>query len=139
MATRLSNQRKRELSELNPRTVTYTLPGVDFGAGNSAHAIKAPARFTKGLILDVGVVVSETFTEDTTQGFVRLGSATDADAYAELQMGTAAATDFYNTQDDPDAIINPNVTSTQIEVACIAPTGGTPAGIGDVVIVIDWM
>jgi len=138
MAVRYSSQRRRELSEINPRAMTYVLSAVDFGAGDSAHAIKAPAGYPNGRLLDVGVAVSETFTETTTQGFVRVGTAADPDAYAELQMGTAAATDFYNTQDDTDAIISEDVTNTQIEVACIAPTGGTPAGIGDVHILIDW-
>ena len=138
MAIRLSAARRKELTEINPRTVSYVIPGVDFGAGDSAHAIKAPKGKTAGVLLDVGVAVSETFNAVSTQGFVRLGTAADPDAYAELQMGTAAATDFYNTQDDTDAIIDADVSADQIEVACIAPLGGTPAGIGDVHITIDW-
>lgn len=130
----------RDRSEYGPTTLTYVLSAVDFGAGDTNHAIKAPAGYRQGRLVDVGVAVSETFTETTTQGFVRVGTATDADAYAELQMGTAAATNFYNTQDDTDAIIVDQIhdVTTQLEVACIAPTGGTPAGIGDVHIVIDW-
>jgi len=138
MTVRFSAQERLRLSRINPRTVTYVLSAVDFGAGDSAHAVKAPLGFSFGRLIDVGVAVSETFNQVTTQGFVRLGTGADADAYAELQMGAAAATDFYNTQDDTNAIIDENVTNTQIEVACIAPTGGTPAGIGDVHIMIDW-
>jgi hypothetical protein len=135
-----SDERQREISKTHPRTVTYVLSGVDFGAGDSAHAIKAPRAYTLGRLIDVGVAVSETFSATSTQGFVRVGTASDPDAYAELQMGTAAATNFFNTQDDPDAILNEeiNVVTSQLEVACIAPTGGTPTGIGDVHIVIDW-
>ena len=140
MSIRLSEQRRRELLEILPRTVTYIISAVDFGAGDSAHAIKAPPGFNSGVILDVGVAVSETFTEDTTQAFVRVGTAADPDAYAELQLSTAAATNFFNSQDDANAIINADIAdpATQLEVACIAPTGGTPAGIGDVHITIDW-
>lgn len=119
--------------------MTYTLPAVDFGAGDSAYAIKAPNGFTKGRILEVGVVVTETFNQVTTPGYVRIGTASDADAYVELNMAAAAATDYYNNQDDTDAIIDADIPSaTQVEVACIAPTGGTPAGIGDVQIAIRW-
>jgi len=139
MATKVSDQRQREISASFPRTVTYVLSNVDFGAGTTNHAIKAPAGYSSGILLDVGVAVSETFTDDTTVAFVRIGTAGDADAYAELGMATAAATNFFNTQDDTNAILSKEVpASSQLEVACIAPTGGTPAGIGDVHIVIDW-
>ena len=50
----------------------------------------------------------------------------------------AAATDTYNTQNDTDAIIEADIDSTQIEVAFIAPTGGTPAGIGSAFVVVAW-
>jgi hypothetical protein len=125
----------------NPRAViTYTLPAVDFGAGDSAHAIKAPYGYARGRLLDVGVAVTETFNQVTTPGYVRVGTSGDADAYAELNMAAAAATNYYNTDDDTDAIIEPDIAdgSTQLEVACIAPTGGTPAGIGTVHITIAW-
>jgi len=138
MTVRYPHSERKRLSNINPRTVTYVLSDVDFGAGDTAHAIKAPAGYTEGRIIDVGVAVSEVFNQVTTPGYVRLGTAADADAYAELNMAAAAATNFYNTQDDTDAIINAQVSSTQIEVACIAPTGGTETGIGDVHIVIDW-
>lgn len=138
MTVRYRAQERKRISEINPRTVTYVLSAVDFGAGDSAHGVKAPAGYSFGRIIDVGVAVSETFNQVTTQGFVRIGTGADPDAYVELQMAAAAATDFFNTQDDTNAIIDENVTNTQLEVACIAPTGGTPAGIGDVHIVIDW-
>jgi len=118
--------------------ITYSLGEHDFGAGGDALAIKAPTGYENGYIVDVGVMVTETFTADTTPGYVRLGTTSDADAYAELNMGTAADTDYYNTQDDTDAIISAAVTNSQIEVALVAPTGGTPAGKGHVNITVAW-
>jgi len=126
------------MSYSNPMVVTYVLPAVDFGAGTTGHAIKAPAGYENGRLIDVGVAVTETFNQVTTPGYVRVGTAADPDAYAELNMGAAAATNFYNTQDDTDAIINADVDNTQLEVACVAPTGGTPAGIGTVHVTIAW-
>ena len=126
------------MSYADPLTITYSLGLHDFGAGGDALAIKAPAGYEHGRIKDVGVMVTETFTNTTTPAYVRLGTTGDADAYVQLDMGTAADTNYYNTQDDTDAIINGDVTNTQIEVALVAPTGGTPAGIGWVNIVIDW-
>lgn len=126
------------MSYSNPLSMTYSLGIHDFGAGGDALAIKAPNGYSKGRIIDIGVMVTETFTATTTPAYVRLGTTGDADAYAELNMGTAADTDYYNTQDDTDAIISADVTSAQIEVALVAPTGGTPAGMGYVNIAIDW-
>lgn len=122
----------------NPYVVTYSFGEHDFGAGGDALAIKAPNGFTGGRIIDVGVAVTETFTADTTPAYVRIGTSTDADAYVELNMGTAADTDYYNTQDDTDALIDADVTDTQLEVAFVAPTGGSPAGKGYVNVVIAW-
>jgi len=121
-----------------PNVVTYTFSAIDFGAGNSATAIKAPGGAGDGVILDIGVAVTETFNQVTTPGYVRIGTASDADAFAQLNMAAAAATDYFNTQDDTDAIIDQTVPNTQLEVAFVAPTGGTPAGIGTVNIVIAW-
>lgn len=118
--------------------VTYNFGLHDFGAGAGAFAFKGPPG-KRGRIEDIGVAVTETFNAVTTPGYVRVGTGADPDAYAELNMGTAAATDFYNTQDDTDAIINNLLPAdTQIEVAFVAPTGGTPAGIGYVHIVVTW-
>lgn len=122
----------------NPLTVTYNLGTIDFGAGDEALAIRAPAGVDYGRIRHVGVAVSETFTNTTTAAFIRIGTASDPDAYVEMDMGEAADTDYYCERDDTDAIIEEEVTDTQLEVALIAPTGGTPAGIGSVNIVIDW-
>ena len=119
--------------------VNYSLGIHDFGAGGDALAIKPPRNVTWGEIIDVGVMVTETFTADTTPGYVRVGTATDADAYAELNMGTAADTNYYNVRDDTDAIKDVEIpSSTQIEIALVAPTGGTPAGAGYVNIIIEW-
>lgn len=119
--------------------ITYTYPNVDFGEGTTNHAFKAPEGYTYGYLIDVGVAVTEVFNAVTTQAFVRVGTASDADAYAELAMGAAAATDYYNTQNDTDSIKDSVIPSyTQVEVACIAPTGGTPSGIGTVHITVRW-
>lgn len=122
----------------NAQIITYSLGLHDFGAGSDDLAIKGPTG-KKGRIVDIGVMVTETFTATTTPGYVRLGTAADADAYAELGMGVAADTNYWNILDDTDAIIAADVPAdTQIEVALVAPTGGTPAGIGWVNISVAW-
>lgn len=127
------------MSYSNPDIVTYKFASHDFGAGAGATSFKAPAGYSKGRILDVGLMdITETFTNTTTPGYVRVGTAGDADAYAQLDCGVAAATDTYNTQNDTDAIISADINNSQIEVAFIAPTGGTPAGIASAFVVVAW-
>ena len=127
------------MSYSNPLVVTYKFASHDFGAGAGATSFKAPDGYTSGRILDVGLMdITETFTNTTTPAYVRLGTTGDADAYAQLDCGTAAATDCYNTQDDTDAIIAADITNTQVEVAFVAPTGGTPAGIASAYVVVAW-
>lgn len=124
--------------------VTYVFGVHDFGTAGEALAIKPPAGYSRGRILDVGIAVTETFAGTSTSGFVRIGTAADPDAYAELNItaagdGAAADTNYFNTLDDPDAIIEADIPSaTQLEVAFVAPTGGTAAGMGFVHIVIRW-
>jgi len=118
--------------------ITYNLGLHDFAAAGDALAIKGPPGKT-GRIVDIGVAVTEVFNEVTTPAYVRLGTGADPDAYAELNMGSAADTDYWNTIDDPDAIIVEALPAdTQIEVALVANTGGTPTGIGHVHISVLW-
>lgn len=122
----------------NPKTLVFKFPSHDFGGGAGAASFKLPPGM-KGRIVDVGVTdVTEAFTNTTTPGYVRVGTASDADAYAQLDCGTVAATDTRNTVDDTDAIIDADLPAdTQIEVTFVAPTGGTPAGIGCAFVVVD--
>jgi aldehyde:ferredoxin oxidoreductase len=124
----------------HPETITYQFASHDFGAGAGATSFKGP-KGKSGVLRDIGVKdVTETFSNTTTAAFVRVGTSGDADAYAEANLGTTAATDtFVASHNDTDAIINRELPAdTQIEVTYVAPTGGTPAGIGCPYVVVDW-
>lgn len=126
------------MSYENPSTVTFQFGQHDFGAGAGALSFKLP-KGKKGRLIDVGVTnITETFTNTTTPAYFRVGTSGDADAYAQLNLATAAATDTFNTVDDTDAIIEDALPAdTQIEVTMVAPTGGTPAGIGTPYVVVE--
>lgn len=128
-----------------PVRVSYNLGnvagGVDFGAGDSAYAIKPPPGKSCGNLVDIHLSVNETFTQVTTPAYVRLGDGSDADRYGQLNCGAAAVTNAYNMDDGGTfgSMIDLVAHSiTQVEVTCVAPTGGTPAGIANVTIVVDW-
>tara|TARA_R110000737_G_scaffold340221_1_gene362898 strand:+ start:23314 stop:23700 length:387 start_codon:yes stop_codon:yes gene_type:complete len=124
----------------NPQYQTYTFPAHDFGAGAAAVSFKGPLG-KDGRLEDITVHATETFTNVTLPAYVRIGTASDADAYAQADLGVTAATDtFVATQDDVNAIISDALPAdTQIEVAFVACTGGTPAGIGTVSITVAWI
>lgn len=123
----------------NAKSLTVLLAQHDFGAGAGAASFKLP-KGKRGRIVDIGVTnITEGFTAVTTPAKVHVGTSADADAFATLNVGTPAATDTFNTVDDPDAIISADLPAdTQIEVAYVASTGGTPAGIGQAFLVVEY-
>lgn len=134
-----------------PLTISYNFGSHDFGAGAGAHAVQRPkdAKFARIEEIHLGPI-TETFNQVTTPGYVRVGTASDADKFAELNCAAAAATDGYGTNDDQDAIKaaglridldrdgDSGASLDQLEVTFVAPTGGTPAGIAVVTVVISW-
>ena len=101
----------------------------DIGAGvGTAWSFKGPNGY-KGRIVEMGAHITETFTATTTPGYIRAGTGADADAYAEMNMGVAADTNTWTTNNDTDAIIAADIAANaQVEVTHVAPTGGSPAG-----------
>ena len=133
-----------------PLTISYSFGEQDIAAAGAAFAIQRPAGVSSARVDEIHVSVTETFNAVTTQAYIRIGTASDADKFAELNMGTAAATDGYGTNDDADAIKeagkyidldrdgDSGAALDQLEVVTVANTGGTPAGIGFVTVTISW-
>jgi hypothetical protein len=126
---------------------TYVLASHDFGAGAGTGSIKAPVGKTRGRILDIGITnITEAFTDDTTAAYFQVGDGTDVDKYCQLEVANGTGSgigDTYNTRDDTDAIIEADIivsdlTGGQLEFNYVAPTGGTPAGIGSPYIAVRW-
>ncbi len=130
------------MSYENPTRVSYNFGSHDFGAGAGAHAVKPPKGKKNGRVVDIHLgPISETFTQVTTPGYVRVGTTGDPDLYAELNCGAAALTDAYNLSDAGSVNSNIDLVAdsiSQVEVTFVAPTGGTPAGIAVVTLVVDW-
>lgn len=130
-----------------PLTVSHNLGSHDFGAGGDALAIGRPPGVQFARVSLLGLAATETFTNDTTPAYVRVGTASDADKFAEFDLGTTADTDGLTTNVgvtaagnfiDLDRDGDSGASLDQLEVAFVAPTGGTPAGIGSVTLVVDW-
>ena len=133
----------------NPTRITYTYPSLAFGGTSSSTTIKPPRGLYQARIEDIHVAVTVLFTAVTTPAYVRLGYSADHDYYAELNMGTAAASAGYGTVDITGATSpiyrridlrnDPTPgTLTGVLVNFVAATGGTPAGTGTVAICLSW-
>lgn len=126
----------------------YVTPVHDAGAGAGNYYYKGP-KGKKGMIVDYGVEnVSEAFTTDTLPCYVSIGSAGDIDAYGEeLGMGTTAIGDSKSVRStftkpaDVNAYILKSTklpADTAFRIGITAPTGGTPAGIGQFWVEVVW-
>lgn len=129
------------MSYSNPDRRSYGWGIHDFGSGGESYSITGPKGKT-GRLVAIHVAATETFTTTTTAARVDVGTAADTDAYASFNLGALADTDSASTDDgttDTDAIISASIPAdTQVEVTLVAPTGGTPAGMGVPTIWIDW-
>jgi len=122
----------------NPTTITYSFGEFDFGNGSESLSVKGLSG-KRGVLKDICVSASETFTADTTPAYVEVGTASDPDAFAKLSIATTADTNAITASETSGAIIDSIIpVDTQVEVTFVAPTGGTPAGKGYVSITIDW-
>lgn len=128
----------------NPMTIAYSWAAHDFGAGAATNEVRGPAG-KRGLVKDIILYdVTETFTDTTTSGYVQVGTAADPDAYAELDcLVTAAAATAsaaaVTTETATNFIGTTTITADSlVQVKFVSPTGGAPAGIGSVQVIIDW-
>lgn len=125
----------------NPLSITYDFGQHDFGAGSDTHDIKGPPGM-KGRVRNVLLKkVTEAFTATTTPAYIRVGTTADADKYVEVSCATTAIDGVVSAAPNPATYLPANTeieADSIVRTSFIAPTGGTPAGIGEVQITIDW-
>jgi hypothetical protein len=136
-----------------PDRVTYSFPAVNFGS-NTTRYIKGPAGKV-GKIVEMLVCPTTSFTGTTAAGRLQLGDGVTATKYADLALGAAGAgpaagapvraTDVTKVGSgaalkgqDPNVLPFTFIPADQIiTVTNLAPTG-TPAGVADETITIEW-
>ena len=130
------------MSYSNPIPLNYCYGHKnDLGDGTPEQwSFKGPTG-KKGMLIDIGIHVTEVFACDQVEANIQVGSSSDNDAYGKLNItdGTAA-TDTFNVQDDTNAIIAEALPAdTQIEVTSTAGTdSGTATGIGYEYVSVLW-
>lgn len=141
----------------NPLVLSYSFGIHDFGSGGDALAIKRPALGRDGRlatqcrIMAIHVAATETFNAVTTAGRIEVGTASDSDKFAEKSLGTLADTNGLDITDPETELFDNGYGGRgvilldesgenidQLEVTFVAPTGGTPAGQGYVMIAVAW-
>ncbi len=135
----------------NPLTISYDLGEHDFPDANMALAIQRPKGVSSCRIEEMHVAVTETFNGSVSKAFLRIGTASDPDKFAELDMDLAVITDGWGTNDDTDAIKDAGVfidldrdgdagaSLDQLEITSVANVdSGTETGIGHVTVVLSW-
>ncbi len=128
------------MSYADANRISYSFPAVNF-ATSSSQSITGP-KGKAGRIKTCHVSATTLFTAVTTQARVDLGNATTANAYGTESLGTLAAGASTAIDDGSNAassLTMPRVAAdVPIKVSFVAPTGGTPAGVGTVTVVVDW-
>lgn len=124
-----------------PVRAMYNFANMDFGAaaGSTTHRISGPTGHV-GVLKEIGVCLSEATVFATTLGMVKVGSASDDDAYGLLNIATGQAINtVFNSGDDSDAIISENIAADAcILVELVEGTGAGLTGQGNPYVVIDW-
>lgn len=126
----------------------YLFPVSDIGAGAKTHTIVGP-KDKEGRLVDYGIQnVTEAFTDDTLPCYVSVGTAADPDAFGDefsmVEEAIGAGKTLLSTYDRTHAayvaaMVDKTIpANTEVLLTCTAPTGGTPAGIGQPYMAIIW-
>ena len=129
----------------NLKTLTYGYAGVNFASGNATHKVAVPRAAQYARVLDIMVEATVTFTQTTTPGLVQVGDGTTANKFGQLSLGGTAAGSTIGSGDSPvrtadylKGNYNSGAGLHDLTITFVAPTGGTPAGTGNVFITIGY-
>lgn len=120
---------------------TYSFGSVNFAGGDSTQCIRGP-KGKQGRLMRLHIIPTTTFAGGTTTPKMQVGKSGSLTAYANWDMGTAAAGSA-RSSDDSAQSTNPITSAslpadTDILLTFKAPTGGGAAGVGLPSIVVDW-
>lgn len=124
---------------IGPYDETYLFQAQDFGNGDAVEVIQGPANKT-GVVRSITLFnVTEVFNEVTTPARVDTGTVADPNGYtAGASLGSLAVAASLAQLPSAGVLGNAIVGDTVIQLSFIAPTGGTPTGIADVQVTIQW-
>jgi hypothetical protein len=136
--------------------VCYNFPSVNFATTTTAK-MKIPRGAKMARVLDILVSATVLFTQVTTQAFVQIGDGTTANIFGSLGMGALASGNTIGASDVVGGLFgvsnqygnaataiylagnyNGGAGLHDLVATFVAPTGGTPAGTGTVIVVMGY-
>jgi len=127
------------MSYSNKQLIRINFPSFDFGdTGSETMSFKIPkdehGNDQKARLVDIGLMVTETFVTTTLEGAIEVGTAGDNDAYGKLNITDSTADEAcFNVDNDTDAILDediPSGTLVEMNFTCGTTGAGTLAGKG---------
>lgn len=131
----------------NPLRISYAFPQIDFGAvANITRLIAVPilknGRKPGGMVRHALLHnITEDFAGATTDARIEVGISGDTDKYFESvsldEAVDVGETLWLNNNDSANTLVAIENGRTDITVTFVVSTG-TPTGIADVLLMIDW-
>lgn len=131
----------------NLKAVSYSFAGVSLASGNVTKKLKVPRGAQMARVLDILLAASVTFTQTTTPAIVQIGDGTTADEFASLTVGGLTSGSTLGGGDVAGGVFkavylagnyNSGAGLHDLIATFVAPTGGTPAGTADVIVVVGY-
>lgn len=131
----------------NLKTVAYSFAGVNLASGNVTKKLKVPRGAQMARVLDILLAASVTFTQTTTPAVMQVGDGTVPDIFASLTVGALASGSTLGGGDVAGGVFkavylagnyNAGAGLHDLILTCVAPTGGTPAGTADVIVLVGY-
>lgn len=128
----------------NMKVVTYSFPAQSFAANGTAK-LKIPKGAQMARVLDTLLTCTTSFTQVTTPALVEVGDGTTANAFWSLTVGGLTSGNTMGAGDQTlpafQAVYDAGAYDTALHdltVSWVAPTGGTPAGVASVLVVVGY-
>lgn len=128
----------------NLKVVTYSFPAQSFATNGSAKLL-VPKGAKMARVMDTLITCTTTFTQVTTPGILEIGDGTTANKFWSLTIGGLTAGNTMGAGDvtlpcfqsvyDAGAYVS---ALHDLTATFVAPTGGTPAGVANLLIVIGY-
>lgn len=126
-----------------PDLMSYNLGSVGFTT-DGPFTIPVPPDCSGMRILGYAIsTATVAFTADTTPAALQFGDGTTADKFGQLDADVIAAGSSLHVVGDGDGASADYASAAggrldEITVTVVAPTGGTPAGTGNVTVFMAW-
>lgn len=130
----------------SPFSFLYQFPAINFVSGAGASKIPVPRGAKQARVLDLQITATTTFTQTTTPGLVQIGDGTTANKFAQLSAGATAAGSTITGNDTGGVFLSEYIAQNynsgaglhDLTMTVVAPTGGSPAGVGTINVIMAW-